>query len=466
MNDIIYLNLKLFDGGGEVVNTTGGYTNVNTGVQEAFHGQFTLSPGMKEHYKNSMLDNSRPLQYMTQFAEKLSLPANNGMTLERRKWNAFPPAMRALVEGVNPKGMRMGQSMVRATIHQHGAYVEVSDQLELHHVDPVILGANEELAAQHSQTEDLLVRTALETGTNVMFAETTDENDKVVKTAQTRWQLTGKDFFTPRTAAKIRTKMIKEKVPKINNWFVSIMHPSVLEGFRENNEFKEFHKYAAVEEIFNGEAGEMHGIRYVETTNAPVYVGGPLLNEEQRYLTVSSYNALSDVPASAAAGDPTMYCITVTEALTAEQGEKLVGRYCLLEDVSAGNAIVEQYKIVGVDYSTKKLYIDEAPNVTPASGDYLTPGEGGAETHESGQIAVYGTFVLGKNAYAIIDPEGDGFEMIVHDKRIAGGALELKSTIGWKMSQAVLLQYPERILRVESTSDYSNVDVDVLDEVI
>lgn len=466
MSNIIYLNLKLFDGGGEVVNTTGGYTNVNTGATEAFHGAFTLSPGMKEHYKNSMLDNSRPMQFYTQFAEKLSLPANNGMTLERRKWNVFPPAMKALVEGVNPKGMRMGQSMVRATIHQHGAYVEVSDQLDLHHVDNVILGANEELAAQHSQTEDLLVRTALDTGTNVMFADTTDEDDKVIGTAQTRWKMTGKEEFTPKTASKVRTKMVKENVPRINNWYVAVMHPSVVEGFRNSKEFNEFHKYAAVEEIFNGEQGEMHGIRFVETTNAPVYVGGPLLNEEQRYLTVASYSKLGDAPA-AQHGDGTMYCITVDEALSAEQAEKLVGRYILLEDVSAGGAVVEQYKIAGVDASTKKIYIDEEPSVAPADGDFLNPGEGGMETHTSGQIAVYGTFVMGKNGYAIIDPEGDGFEMIVHDRRLAGGALELKSTIGWKMSQAVLLQYPERILRVESTSrDYSGIDIDVLDQVI
>ena len=466
MNKIIYLNLNLFDGGGEVVNTTGGYTNTNTGVQTPFNGTFTLSPGMKEHYKNSMLDNSRPMQFYTQFAEKLSLPANNGMTLERRKWNVFPPAMKALVEGVNPKGMRMGQSMVRATIHQHGAYVEVSDQLDLHHVDNVILGANEELAAQHSQTEDLLVRTALDTGTNVMFADTTDNNGNVTGTPQTRWMMTGAEEFVPKTASKIRTKMVKENVPRINNWYVAVMHPSVVEGFRNSKEFNEFHKYAAVEEIFNGEQGEMHGIRFVETTNAPVYVGGPLLDDTQRYLTVAAYAKLSAVP-TAQYGDGTLYCITVDEAISTEVAEKLIGRYVLLEDVSANGAVVEQYKITGVDATTKKLYIDEEPSTAPADGDYLNPGEGGKETHTSGQIAVYGTFVMGKNAYAIIDPEGDGFEMIVHDKRIAGGALELKSTIGWKMSQAVLLQYPERILRVESTSrDYSGIDVDVLDQVI
>lgn len=461
MNTI--LNLKLFDGAGVVVNTTGGYTDVNTGAQEPFSGVYTLSPGMKDFYKTEMLENSRPEQYFAQFAEKLPLPRNNGMTLERRKWNVLPPAMKAIVEGVNPKGERLGQSVVRATIHQYGAYVEISDQLELHHVDNVMLGASEELGAQHGQTEDLLVRNALSTGTNIMFCDVLDDAGKYVSTPVTRWQMTGKEKFTADTCARIRTKMIKEKVPKIGNWFVGIMHPSVSEDFMSENAhngWNEVHKYAAVENIFNGEIGEMKGIRFVETTNAPVYVGGPLLNDDQRYLTVTGYEKLGDAPA-ATVGDGTMYQVTVSEALTAEIAEKLIGRYVLIEK---GGEIVEQMKIMGVSHASKHLYVDEEPINAPASGDYLTPGEGGAEKHDGEQIAVYGTFIMGKNAYAIIDPEGDGFEMIAHDKRIAGGALELKSTIGWKMSQAVLLQYPERILRVESTGRYSHVDIDVMDE--
>lgn len=459
------LNLKLFDGAGQVVNTTGGYTNVNTGTQEAFTSAHTLSPGMKEYYKTEMLENSRPQQYFAQFAEKLPLPSNNGMTLERRKWNVLPPAMKALVEGINPAGQKMGQSTVRASIHQYGAYVEVSDQLEIHHVDNVMLGASEELGAQHGQTEDLLVRNALSTGTNIMMCDELDENGNVVKTAQTRWMLKGKAYFTPDMAAQAETKLFKERVPKIGNYYVGIIHPSVAHDFRRSDDFTEFHKYAAVEEIFNGEIGEMHGTRYVKTTNAPVYVGGPLLSEEQRYLTVAAYGKQAS-NGTATYGTGTMYRITVTEALSAEVAEKLVGRYVLLEDTSAGGSIVEQFKIVGTDAANKYLYIDDEPNVTPAQGDFLNPGEGGEEKHGDEQCAVYGTFIMGKNAYAIIDPQGAGFEMIAHDKRVAGGPLELKSTIGWKMSQGVLLQYPERILRVESTSRYSGVDIDVLDEVV
>lgn len=462
---MIFLNLKLFDGAGQVVNTTGGYTNVNTGEVTPFQGNYTLSPGMKDFYKTEMLENSRPQQYFAQFAEKLPLPKNNGMTLERRKWNVLAPAMKALTEGVNPKGERMGQSTVRTSIHQYGSYVEISDVLETHHVDNTLLGASEELGAQHGQTEDLLVRNALCTGTNIMMCDVMDDADKYVKTPQTRWMMEGKAYFTPATCAKIRTKMVKEKVPKIGNSYVGIMHPSVAEGLTESDEFKEYHKYAAVTELFNGEIGELKGVRFVETTNAPVYVGGPLLNDDQRYLTVSAYAKLTQA-ATATTGDGTMYEITVKEALTQEIAEKLIGRYVLLEDVSAGNAIVEQYLIMGVSHATKKLYLDEEPKAAPAEGDYLTPGEGGAEKHDGEPVAVYGTFIMGKNGYAIIDPEGAGFEMIAHDRRIAGGPLELKSTVGWKMSQGVLIQYPERILRVESTSPYSHIDVDVLDEVI
>ena len=39
---------------------------------------------------------------------------------------------------------------------------------------------------------------------------------------------------------------------------------------RESDGWIEAHKYAAATEIFNGEIGELHGVRFVETTNAKV----------------------------------------------------------------------------------------------------------------------------------------------------------------------------------------------------
>ena len=60
---------------------------------------------------------------------------------------------------------------------------------------------------------------------------------------------------------------------------------------------------------------------------------------------------------------------------------------------------------------------------------------------------------------AVIDPEGGALEIIVHDKSEIGGPLNQFSTIGYKFeTNGATVLYPERLLRVMSTSAYSATD--------
>ena len=71
----------------------------------------------------------------------------------------------------------------------------------------------------------------------------------------------------------------------------------------------------------------------------------------------------------------------------------------------------------------------------------------------------YATYFFGKDAFGIIDPEGGALEMIVHDKSQIGGPLNQFSTIGYKLeTNGATILYPERVLRVMSTSSYSATD--------
>lgn len=76
----------------------------------------------------------------------------------------------------------------------------------------------------------------------------------------------------------------------------------------------------------------------------------------------------------------------------------------------------------------------------------------------SGYIASYITMFLGAKAYGILDPQGEGMEMIIKDKKDIGGPLEQFSTIGYKFCHGAKILYPERILFLHSASSYSSVD--------
>lgn len=75
-----------------------------------------------------------------------------------------------------------------------------------------------------------------------------------------------------------------------------------------------------------------------------------------------------------------------------------------------------------------------------------------------GSPAVYATLFMGKDAFGVLDPQGEGMEMIVKGRGEIGGPLEQFSTIGYKFCHGAKILYQERILRVESGSSYGDVD--------
>ena len=70
---------------------------------------------------------------------------------------------------------------------------------------------------------------------------------------------------------------------------------------------------------------------------------------------------------------------------------------------------------------------------------------------ESG-TSVYATLFLGAKAFGILDPQGEGMEMIIKTKEQIGGPLNQFGTIGYKFCHGAKILYQERLLRVESGS--------------
>lgn len=81
-----------------------------------------------------------------------------------------------------------------------------------------------------------------------------------------------------------------------------------------------------------------------------------------------------------------------------------------------------------------------------------------AKIWKEGETAVYATLFLGKDAFGILDPEGEGMEMIVKTKEQVGGPLNQFSTIGYKFCHGAKILYQERLLRVETGSSYGSLD--------
>ena len=254
-----------------------------------------------------------------------------------------------------PTGEKMGMTVLNTSLEQYGMYVAITDILDLHAIDNALLGATEELGFSAGVSMDKLIRNELIQNTNVMYCDTVNPDGTTSPVTVASNLKADNNRLTPAMVNKAVTWLKKCNAPKINGKYIAIIHPSVTFDLRESEGWQHAHVYSATTEIFNGEIGELHGVRFIESQNAPVTASTPL---------------------------------------------------------------------------------------------------GGGDSH-----VTYTTIFLGKDAYGIIDPEGGAMEMIVKDKSEIGGPLEQYSTAGYKFENACKILYPERMLLVESCSEFSTVDV-------
>ncbi len=375
-----------------------------------------LSPTMKKYYNTELLENAKEELYFNQFGKVQPLPQGNGKKVEWRKFDTFGKALTPLTEGVTPDGNNLNMISLEAQVEQYGDYTTVSDMLDMTAVDNVILSCTEEHGAQAGLTLDTLTRNELCKGKNVNFAGG----------KQFRYELDGSCKITPSDINKGVTKLKKNKAPKIDGKYICIIHPSVSEDLRESEGWIEAHKYAAATEIFNGEIGELHGVRFIESNEAPIFYGADL-TPTSRTLTVKTAN------------DSSLNNLDVGST-----DEALIGRYILIED--------KKFRIEGITGS--KVTLDQPVKVT--AGTVVYPGEGG-----KGGCAVYGCMMFGRDAYGRVELSGGAMEMIVKPKGSAGTAdpLNQRSTVGWKASHAARILYEERLVRIECGSSYSDTDV-------
>lgn len=400
------------------------FANPNTQTTDKATTGNDLSPTMKTFYKTSLLENARNEHYYNQFGQKQPLPKNGGNKVEWRKFDTFKKATTPLTEGVTPDGNTVNMTKIEKAIAQYGDYTTISDRLELEAVDPVIVGVTEEHGAQAGDTLEVITRNEVITGTVVEYAGS--------KTS--RKTLTNSDLLTATLVNKAATALKKMKAPTINGKYIAIIHPSVAFDLRESAGWIDVHKYANPTEIYNGEIGELHGVRFIEDTEQKIWKGEPLTEGNANLSVKTNVSAATTVP--------------VKEAISADEAAALAGRPILIGTVSATIASATAGAAGSASLTT-------AAAVTVSADDVIYPGEGGA-----GNVAVYATVFFGKDAWGIIEPSAESLEVIVKQRGSAGTSdpLDQRSTVGWKASHAAQILYDERIVRVESGSSYGSDD--------
>ena len=231
-----------------------------------------MSAEMKTFYEKRLIDQAEPALVHDQFGDPYPIPANGGKNIEFRKYDSLPKATTPLTEGVTPDGQTMNVSTVTAEVKQYGGWVPITDTLQLTAIDNNIVQATKIIASQAGRTLDTIVRDVLAGGTNVIYAPKIGEGGAETPVTS-RATLDATCQLTSDLIARAATQLKAMNADPIGTSFVGIIHPYVTYDLRRDPDWIDVHKYAQPDEIYNGEIGTLHGVRFVETSEAKIWKG-------------------------------------------------------------------------------------------------------------------------------------------------------------------------------------------------
>lgn len=397
---------------------------VNTTLNTANSAYFN-----KQFYDKKLLETAKTRLVHASFGQKRSIPRHGGKRVEFRKYNLFTPNVNALklVEGVTPDGQTLSQSKIETEVSQYGAYVEVSDLLDLTAYDEMLADSAELLGEQLGTVIEWVTRDAMCATTNVQYANGKEE----------RCELDGDCVLTVEEIRKAVRTLKKNKARMFTTaidgsvrrpHFVCICSPDATYDLQNDALWQDVSKYSNAEQIYSGEIGRLFGVVFVESTEAKVYRQSVWNRTRSAATTATRAIPLRTIPDK-------------------EQEEYLS---------TPGNCIYmddRELTIASYNSETSTLMLEES--VTYAANAVIYSDDAGATTTDNHQLDVHATLVFGADAYGVVDIDGSGtMETIIkpHGSEGSGDPLNQRATVGAKVAAyAAKVLNPLWIVRIEHT---------------
>ncbi len=391
-----------------------------------------VTPEMKTYYDRQLIRFAQPKLVHAQFGQNKPIPKGSGKTIEFRRFSPLPKAMVPLTEGVTPKGNQINITTVESTVQQYGDYVTMSDMLTLSSIDAVITETQNVLGDQAGRTLDTVIREKINAGTNVQYGDGKSDRSVLVGGSTT----TDNDYLSVAAVKRaVATLKRNNAQPLKDGCYVAIIHPDVANDLTNDPDWKEVKQNVDPKDWYNGTIGKIHGVVFVESTEAKIFRAADLRTEVE-----------TGDPESLTVGKVDGKKITVAEEISTTDATALASRSIQINgfDYTIASAAAGEAGAATITVS-ETLHASVAPGCT------IYPGGAGKDGRD-----IYSTLFIGQNAYGVTNITGGGLETIIKQKGSAGTGdpLDQRSTVGWKATQTAEILSPEFMVRVETTCSY------------
>lgn len=225
----------------KTVNTIASTASAESGVNN-------IAAENRTFYQRALLKRALDELHAYNDAQKSVLPANSGLTVNWRKFNALAITDTDLKEGVTPDGKPLSVTAITAEAKQYGDYVTVSDLLAKTGIDKVMTEGAVLCGEQAALKIDTVVLAAMSAGA-------TKETSEVAITSE--------------LVRKIVLKLKQANARRFpDGYYHAIISPAqAFELMGEGNGWIDAAKYGSIKKLLKGELGELHGVRFMESTN-------------------------------------------------------------------------------------------------------------------------------------------------------------------------------------------------------
>lgn len=251
----------------------------------SMNGRSTITDEVNVVYTREMLDVARPNLIFRQIAAQAEYTYSNpgGMGTLTAKWRRYEKLSKrttALAEGVTPTASGMSITNYTVTPAQYGDYAIYTDVVSASSMDNVILEFSQKMGIEMQEVENYVLMDAYDGGTSVKYPSTITLRTNVTSTdyltATMMAQVTtlletqnAKYFFSNMINAS--TGINTSPVPPA---YIAVVHTRVAYTVRKFTNFTPVERYSSTAGILPGEIGFLGQVRYVQTTEAPVYTAG------------------------------------------------------------------------------------------------------------------------------------------------------------------------------------------------
>lgn len=209
----------------------------------------TLTEENKIFYQRALLKRALADLHAYNDAQKYVLPANSGTTVNWRKFGALALDGTELTEGVTPGGKSLSVTAITAEAKQYGDFVTVSDLLAKTGIDKVMTEGAMLCGEQAALKIDTVVLAAMSAGAS-------------------KESVSGK--MTSEVVRKIVLKLKQANARRFpDGYYHAIITPA--QAFElmgeQNSGWIDAAKYGSIKKLLKGELGELHGVRFMESTN-------------------------------------------------------------------------------------------------------------------------------------------------------------------------------------------------------